>query len=99
MRTHSPSARSSAQDENFFELPNFFTGPLRNYASGSLAWTLGGSVYYNVSYTDQFSCKECAGLVQINQTNKSYIFTQDYYTIGQWSKFIIPCRSENNNKW
>jgi glucosylceramidase len=37
-------------NEGFWELPDFVTGPIQNYASGALAWTLGGSTRFDVSW-------------------------------------------------
>jgi len=72
--------------ENFFDVPGFMTGPLQHHASGALAWTLGGSTDYDVSYPG--GCGQCSGIIQVNRKTKTYQKTQDYYTIGQFSKFV-----------
>lgn len=72
--------------ENFFDLPGFMTGPLQNYASGALAWTLGGSTNYDVS--NRWGCGQCSGPIQVDRAARKYVKTQDYYTLGQFSKFV-----------
>jgi glucosylceramidase len=74
------------QDENFFELPEFITGPLQNYASGALAWTVGGSSKFDVSWPG--GCGQCSGLIQVDRSAGTYEKTQDYYSLGQFSKFV-----------
>lgn len=74
------------KSEDFFNLPDFIQGPIRNYASGALAWVLGGSTDYDVAYPG--GCDQCSGLVQVDMKAKSYEKTQDYYNLGQFSKFV-----------
>jgi len=74
------------QDEGFFELPEFITGPLQNYASGALAWTVGGSTKFDVSWPS--GCGQCSGLIQVDRSAGTYQKTQDYYNVGQFSKFV-----------
>ena len=74
--------------ERFFDLPTFVTGPLQNYANGALAWSLGGSTAYDVGYPGDGACKQCSGLVQVDMKAGLYDLTQDYYTMGQYSKFV-----------
>jgi len=72
--------------ENFFDLPGFMSGPVQNFASGSMAWTLGGSTKYDVAYPG--GCGQCSGMIQVDRSGKSYTKTQDFYTLGQFSKFV-----------
>eukprot|EP00729_Bicosta_minor_P007856 gene7856-32473_t len=72
--------------ESFFDLPTFIGMPLQEGASGSMAWTLGGSTEYDVSYPT--GCKPCSGLVQVDMAQGKVIKTQDYYTLAHWSKFV-----------
>jgi len=72
--------------ENFFDLPDFFGGPLSNWARGVMAWTIGGSVDYDVAYQD--GCAQCSGIIQVNRTSRTYEKTQDFYTLGQFSRFV-----------
>lgn len=75
-----------ATGESFWDLPGFMAGPVQNYASGSLAWTLGGSTKYDVGYPG--GCGQCSGIIQVDRAAKSYEKTHDYYTLGQFSKFV-----------
>ena len=72
--------------EGFFDLPSFIGSPVRNYGQAALAWTLGGSVDYDVSYPG--GCGQCSGIVQVNMSDGSAHLTQDYYSLGQFSKFV-----------
>ena len=76
----------STTGEAFFDLPQFLLRPVQYGASGSLAWTLGGSVDLDVSFPG--GCEQCTGLVQVNMTDSSYTLTADYYSLGQFSKFV-----------
>jgi len=76
-------------DESFFDLPRFIGGPVRNYASGALAWVLGGSSQWDVSLPiNKGGCFGCSGIIQVDRKAKTYEKTQDYYTLGQFSKFV-----------
>ena len=33
-------------------------------------------------------CAPCSGIIQVNLTAGTYIKTQDFYTLGQFSKFV-----------
>jgi glucan endo-1,6-beta-glucosidase len=72
--------------EGFFDLPQFIMRPIQNGASGSLAWTLAGSVDLDVSYPG--GCEQCTGIVQVDQKVADYELTGDYYKLGQFSKFV-----------
>ncbi len=74
--------------EGFFDLPDFVLGPVKNYAAGAIAWILGGSVDYDLGFPGRDSCGECSGIVQVNMTAGTYEKTQDFYTLGQFSKFV-----------
>ena len=76
----------STTGEGFFDLPQFLLRPIQYGASGSLAWTLGGSVDLDVSYPG--GCQQCTGLVQVDMKNATYTLTQDYYNLGQFSKYV-----------
>lgn len=72
--------------EGFFDLPGFVGGPLKNFAVGAMAWTVGGADDYQVATSD--GCTQCSGLIQVNRTSHTFEFTQDYFTMGQYSKFV-----------
>jgi O-glycosyl hydrolase len=73
-------------DSSFFDLPDFVQGPMRNWAGGALAWTLGGSSKFDVSYPG--GCSVCSGLVQVDNASKTYELTRDFYALGQFSRFV-----------
>lgn len=73
-------------DSSFFDLADFVHGPLQNWAQGALAWTLGGSSKYDVSFPG--GCSACSGLVQVDNSSKTFEFTRDFYVLGQFSKFV-----------
>jgi hypothetical protein len=35
-------------------------------------------------------CPDCLGVVTINQSTGNVIYTNDYYQVGQFSKFVVP---------
>jgi len=72
--------------EDFFFLPTNIGGPMRHWGSGALAWNLGGSTKYDVSWPT--GCKMCSGLAQVDMEAGTVQLTQDYYTLGQFSKFV-----------
>jgi glucosylceramidase len=77
--------------ESFFDLPDFMIGPLRNYAQGALAWVLGGSTAYDIAYKG--GCPSCSGVIQVHKRwhsdyASSYEKTQDFYNMGQFSKYV-----------
>lgn len=84
---------------SFFDLAHFVMGPLMNRASGALAWTLGGSTNYDVAFMGSKkarpwlpnpACEACSGLVQVDMAARAYHLTADFYTMGQFSKFVRP---------
>jgi glucosylceramidase len=72
--------------EGFFDLPTFIQSPIQQYASGSMAWTLGGSTKYDVGYPG--GCGQCSGIVQVDMDARNYTLTEDYYKLGQFSKYV-----------
>ena len=36
----------------------------------------------------QNRCAQCSGIIQVNRTSGTYEKTQDYYTLGQYSRFV-----------
>lgn len=59
---------------------------MRNYGAGALAWSLGGSVRYDVAYPG--GCSPCSGIVQVDMGARTAELTQDYYTLGHFSSFV-----------
>ncbi|GMH50535.1 hypothetical protein TrLO_g14006 [Triparma laevis f. longispina] len=72
--------------EQFFDLPQFIMRPIQYGASGSLAWTLAGSVDLDVSYSG--GCKECTGIVQVDMNMGEFEKNHDWYALGHFSKFV-----------
>ncbi|GKZ25190.1 endo-1,6-beta-D-glucanase neg1 [Aspergillus brasiliensis] len=67
---------------------NFTMGPLQNYASGVMAWTLGTNTDDGPHLTSG-GCSNCQGLVTINDDD-SYTLNTAYYMMAQFSKFMPP---------
>lgn len=66
---------------------NFTIGPLQNWASGVIAWTLATNTDDGPHLTTG-GCDTCQGLVTIN--DGGYAFELAYYMMAQFSKFIPP---------
>lgn len=69
------------------QVADFTMGPLRNWAAGVLAWTLGSTTTYG-PHLSTGGCTTCRGLVVIDAATKTYTKTIDFYMMGQFSKFI-----------
>ena len=65
---------------------DFTMGPLQNWASGAIAWTLGTDPNYDPHLAG--GCTTCRGLVEIDAGSDTYTPQIDYYMLGQFSKFI-----------
>ncbi len=68
---------------------DLFINAARNWSKTGVMWNLaldnyGGPIPNNPA------CQGCLGLVTINQSAGSYVFTNYYYEIGQFSKFALP---------
>ena len=59
-----------------------------NWASGAMLWNLA----LNPSGGPKMGqgCNGCTGLVTINQSTGAATFTDNYYQLGQFSKFVTP---------
>lgn len=62
-------------------------GPLQNWASGVIAWTLGTDSS-DGPHLSSGGCGTCTGLVTTN--GDSYNFQTAYYMMAQFSKFMPP---------
>ena len=65
---------------------DFTMGPLQNWASGAMAWTLGTDPNYDPHLPG--GCSTCRGLVEVDAGSDSYTPQIDFYMLGQFSKFI-----------
>ncbi|RFU29397.1 hypothetical protein B7463_g6919, partial [Scytalidium lignicola] len=70
----------------WYSTADFVMGPLQNWASGSIAWTMASSTTYGPHLPG--GCTTCRGLVSIDIEQGTYVKTLDYYLIGQFSRFI-----------
>lgn len=64
---------------------DFTMGPLQNWASGAIAWTLGTDSSFG-PHLSTGGCNNCRGLVSTN--NGGYTLNVDYYIMAQFSKFM-----------
>lgn len=55
-------------------------------ASGAIAWTLGTDTSYGPHLPG--GCDSCRGVIEVNTTTNTYIKTNDYYFMGQFSKYL-----------
>jgi glucosylceramidase len=69
---------------------------MRSWGRCYLKWNLAGDE--NDGPHDG-GCSDCTPLVTVNSTNGSVSFTLDYYTLGHFSRFILPgaCRVYSAN--
>jgi glucan endo-1,6-beta-glucosidase len=63
-------------------------GPLQNWASGALAWTLGSDTSDGPHLSGSGPCTTCRGLVTVDTSSDTYQMQVDYYMMGQFSKFM-----------
>ncbi|CZT14719.1 related to Endo-1,6-beta-D-glucanase BGN16.3 [Ramularia collo-cygni] len=72
-------------DLRWDQVATFTMGPLQNWASGAIAWTLGTDDSFG-PHLDGDACQNCRGLVTAN--SNGYTLTNDYYVMAQFSKYI-----------
>ncbi|OBT84343.1 hypothetical protein VE02_07266 [Pseudogymnoascus sp. 03VT05] len=65
---------------------DFVMGPMQNWASGSIAWTLGSDTNNGPHLPG--GCSTCRGLVVVDTGAGTYSKTLDYYLMGQFSRFV-----------
>ncbi|RAO72515.1 uncharacterized protein BHQ10_008527 [Talaromyces amestolkiae] len=70
----------------WYQASNFTIGPLQNWASGVMAWTLGTDSS-DGPHLSSGGCDTCQGLVTIN-SDGTYTLELAYYMMAQYSKFI-----------
>lgn len=63
----------------------FTMGPLQNWGSGSIAWTLAADV--NSGPHIYGGCSECQGLVTVNDDG-TYTLNTAYYMMAQFSRYM-----------
>ncbi|PYH87817.1 glycoside hydrolase [Aspergillus ellipticus CBS 707.79] len=73
---------------SWHQAADFTMGPLQNYASGVIAWTLGTNTA-DGPHLSSGGCDTCQGLVTIDSAD-GYTLTPAYYMMAQFSKFMPP---------
>ena len=76
----------TSPETGWSQAADFTMGPLQNWASGAIAWTLGTDTNYNPHIAG--GCTTCRGLVVIDPSAGTYTPAIDYYMLGQFSKYI-----------
>ena len=71
---------------DWYQASSFTIGPLQNWASGVMAWTLGTDSS-DGPHLSSGGCDTCQGLVTIN-SDGTYTLELAYYMMAQYSKFI-----------
>ena len=66
---------------------DFTVGPLQNWASGALAWTLGSDTSYGPHLSTDGACTTCRGLFTVSDAG-AYELQVDYYMMAQFSRFM-----------
>ncbi|TLS21129.1 uncharacterized protein PpBr36_10519 [Pyricularia pennisetigena] len=79
---------TSAKQTKWNQASWFTMGPLQNWASGSMAWTLGTDNQDGPHLPFEGSCGTCTGLFTVDKNSKTYSLRTDYYMIGQYSRYI-----------
>lgn len=77
---------TSSEYTSWNQAASFTMGPLQNWASGSVAWTLGTDSNDGPYLSGGDACSTCRGLFTVEGGN--YEMQIDYYMMGQFSKFM-----------
>lgn len=72
---------------SWYQAAEFTMGPLQNWASGAMAWTLGSDTSFG-PHLSSGGCDTCRGLVVVDTGAGTYDFAVDYYMMAQFSKFM-----------
>lgn len=72
---------------SWYQAAEFTMGPLQNWASGAMAWTLGSDSSYG-PHLSSGGCDTCRGLVVVDTAAKTYSLAVDYYMMAQFSRFM-----------
>ncbi|EED14243.1 beta-1,6-glucanase Neg1, putative [Talaromyces stipitatus ATCC 10500] len=75
-------------DGDWNQASDFTIGPLQNWASGVMAWTLGTDES-DGPHLSTGGCGTCQGLVTVN-SDGTYTLQPAYYMMAQYSKFMPP---------
>ncbi|KAJ4391022.1 Endo-1,6-beta-D-glucanase neg1 [Gnomoniopsis smithogilvyi] len=77
----------TSPETSWYQAADFTMGPLQNWASGAMAWTLGSDTSYG-PHLSSGGCTTCRGLVVVDTSAGTYSLAIDYYMMAQFSKFI-----------
>lgn len=70
-----------------WDVQNLIIGATRNWAKTSLKWNIA----LNEEYGPRVGgCKDCRGIVTINEKDQSVKYNEEYYAFGQASRFVLP---------
>ena len=76
----------TSTDTPWSQAADFTIGPLQNWGSGVMAWTLGTDDNQGPHLSTSGACTNCRGLVTVD--NGSVTRQVDYYMMGQFSRYI-----------
>ncbi|KAK3688320.1 endo-1,6-beta-D-glucanase [Podospora appendiculata] len=79
---------TSKTNTPWYQAADFTMGPLQNWASGVMAWTLGTDENDGPHLAGNGPCSSCTGLVVTNAAAGTYSYRVDYYMMAQFSRFI-----------
>jgi glucosylceramidase len=68
---------------------DLFINAARNWSKTGVMWNIALD-NYGGPLPNNPACRGCVGLVTIDQSTGTYRFTNYYYEIGQFSKFVLP---------
>lgn len=74
-------------DNLVWDMQNLFIGVLNNWGNGSMKWNIALD-QDNGPYVG--GCTDCRALVTVNTINNAISYNEDYYAVGNMSKFIQP---------
>ena len=68
------------------------TDVLRNWSKGYIKWSLALDQNHgpNLTQVGFSGCNTCTGIVTVNSTNGAVTRNTDYYTLGHYSKYVLP---------
>jgi len=74
-------------DNLMWNMRNIFIGTVQNWSKAALLWNLVLNQYHGPQNN---GCSNCRGVITYNTDNFNVIFNEEYYSIGHFSKFVIP---------
>lgn len=74
-------------DNLVWDMQNLFIGNLNNWGNAGIKWNMALD-QNNGPYVG--GCTDCRGLLTINTVNNQISYNEDFYAVGNMSKFIKP---------